>query len=104
MACQTRLPHCVTGLSQRTVTSSYANTEDGWSCHHGSSVSGSADFRSIGLDSVIERRGNARNRSDGLWILSLTGAICLVSFIDDRRGLPIAVRFGIHLVADGYSL
>jgi UDP-N-acetylmuramyl pentapeptide phosphotransferase/UDP-N-acetylglucosamine-1-phosphate transferase len=35
----------------------------------------------------------------GLWILSLTGAICLVSFIDDRRGLPIAVRFGIHLVA-----
>jgi len=62
MACQTRLPHCVTGSPQRTVTSLYANTEDGRGRHHGSPIFGSADFRSIGLALVIAGRVDTRAR------------------------------------------
>ena len=35
----------------------------------------------------------------GWWILMMTGVISIVSLMDDRRGLPIAVRFGVHLLA-----
>ena len=35
----------------------------------------------------------------GWWILMTTGVISIVSLVDDRRGLPIAVRFGVHLLA-----
>jgi UDP-N-acetylmuramyl pentapeptide phosphotransferase/UDP-N-acetylglucosamine-1-phosphate transferase len=37
--------------------------------------------------------------STGWWILMMTGVISIVSLMDDRRGLPIAVRFGVHLLA-----
>ena len=37
--------------------------------------------------------------STGWWILMMTGVISIVSLMDDRRGLPIAVRLGIHLVS-----
>ena len=37
--------------------------------------------------------------STGWWILMITGVISIVSLMDDRRGLPIAVRFGVHLLA-----
>jgi UDP-N-acetylmuramyl pentapeptide phosphotransferase/UDP-N-acetylglucosamine-1-phosphate transferase len=37
--------------------------------------------------------------STGWSILLMTGMISLVSLMDDRRGLPIAVRFGVHLLA-----
>ncbi len=37
--------------------------------------------------------------STGWWILMMTGVISIVSLVDDRRGLPIAVRFGVHLLA-----
>lgn len=33
------------------------------------------------------------------WILLLTYLIGLVSFLDDRAGLPVLVRFGVHLTA-----
>lgn len=32
---------------------------------------------------------------------ALAGGLALVSFVDDRRGLPISVRFGAHWVAAG---
>lgn len=64
MACQSRLPHCVVGSPQRTVTSSYADTEDGWSRHLGIPVSGNADFRSIGLDPFIAGRVDGCARFD----------------------------------------
>ncbi len=35
------------------------------------------------------------------WILLATAGICLLSFVDDRKGLPVAVRFIGHLVAAG---
>lgn len=37
--------------------------------------------------------------STGWWILMMTGVISIVSLVDDQRGLPIAVRFGVHLLA-----
>ena len=37
--------------------------------------------------------------STGWWILMMTGVISFVSLMDDRKGLPIAVRFGVHLLA-----
>ena len=37
--------------------------------------------------------------STGWWILMMTGVISIVSLMDDRRGLPIAVRFGVHFLA-----
>jgi UDP-N-acetylmuramyl pentapeptide phosphotransferase/UDP-N-acetylglucosamine-1-phosphate transferase len=37
--------------------------------------------------------------STGWWILMMTGVISIVSLMDDRKGLPIAVRFGVHLLA-----
>ncbi|MDE3048502.1 MAG: glycosyltransferase family 4 protein [Nitrospirota bacterium] len=37
--------------------------------------------------------------STGWCILMVTGVISIVSFMDDRQGLPIAVRFGVHLLA-----
>jgi len=37
--------------------------------------------------------------STGWWVLMMTGVISIVSLMDDRRGLPIAVRFGVHLLA-----
>jgi UDP-N-acetylmuramyl pentapeptide phosphotransferase/UDP-N-acetylglucosamine-1-phosphate transferase len=37
--------------------------------------------------------------STGGSILMMTGVISLVSLMDDRRGLPIALRFGVHLLA-----
>jgi UDP-N-acetylmuramyl pentapeptide phosphotransferase/UDP-N-acetylglucosamine-1-phosphate transferase len=37
--------------------------------------------------------------STGWWILMMTGVISIVSLMDDRRGLSIAVRFGVHLMA-----
>ncbi|MEO5954863.1 MAG: glycosyl transferase, partial [Nitrospiraceae bacterium] len=37
--------------------------------------------------------------STGWWILTMTCVISIVSLMDDRRGLPIAVRFGVHLLA-----
>ncbi|MBK5283725.1 MAG: glycosyltransferase family 4 protein [Nitrospiraceae bacterium] len=37
--------------------------------------------------------------STGWWILMATGVISIVSLVDDRRGLPIAIRFGVHLLA-----
>lgn len=36
--------------------------------------------------------------STACWILMTTGVICVVSLIDDRQGLPVAVRFGIQLL------
>ena len=36
--------------------------------------------------------------STGWWILTMTCVISIVSLMDDRRGLPIAVRFGVHLL------
>jgi UDP-N-acetylmuramyl pentapeptide phosphotransferase/UDP-N-acetylglucosamine-1-phosphate transferase len=37
--------------------------------------------------------------STGWSILLIIGVISIVSFLDDRRGLPIAVRFGVHVLA-----
>lgn len=37
--------------------------------------------------------------SSGPWILAVTGVISIVSLMDDRRGLPIGVRLGVHLLA-----
>jgi UDP-N-acetylmuramyl pentapeptide phosphotransferase/UDP-N-acetylglucosamine-1-phosphate transferase len=37
--------------------------------------------------------------STGWWILMMTGVISIVSLMDDRRGLSIAVRLGVHLLA-----
>ncbi|MEP6957128.1 MAG: UDP-phosphate N-acetylglucosaminyl 1-phosphate transferase, partial [Nitrospirota bacterium] len=37
--------------------------------------------------------------STACWILMMTGVISVVSFIDDRQGLPVTVRFGIQLLA-----
>jgi len=37
--------------------------------------------------------------STGWWILIMTGVISIVSLMDDRRGVPVAVRFGIQLLA-----
>ena len=37
--------------------------------------------------------------STGWSIVMVTGVISIVSLMDDRRGLPIAVRFGVHLLA-----
>jgi UDP-N-acetylmuramyl pentapeptide phosphotransferase/UDP-N-acetylglucosamine-1-phosphate transferase len=37
--------------------------------------------------------------STGWSIVMMTGVISIVSLMDDRRGLPIAVRFGVHLLA-----
>jgi len=37
--------------------------------------------------------------STGWFILMITGVISIVSLMDDRWGLPIAVRFGVHLLA-----
>ena len=37
--------------------------------------------------------------STGWSIVIVTGVISIVSLMDDRRGLPIAVRFGVHLLA-----
>ena len=37
--------------------------------------------------------------STGWSILVMTGVISIVSLMDDRRGLPIAVRFGVHFLA-----
>ena len=37
--------------------------------------------------------------STGWWILIMTGVISVLSFIDDRRGLQIGVRFGVQLLA-----
>lgn len=37
--------------------------------------------------------------STGWSILLMTGVISIVSLLDDRRGLPIAVRFGVHFLA-----
>ncbi|MEC4888886.1 MAG: glycosyltransferase family 4 protein [Nitrospira sp.] len=34
-----------------------------------------------------------------VWIVLLTYGIGLVSFVDDRGGVPVSVRFGIHLLA-----
>jgi UDP-N-acetylmuramyl pentapeptide phosphotransferase/UDP-N-acetylglucosamine-1-phosphate transferase len=33
------------------------------------------------------------------WIVGLTSLLAVVSFVDDRRGLPIVVRFGVHVAA-----
>ena len=37
--------------------------------------------------------------STGWWILMVTGVICIVSLMDDRRGLSIGVRLVVHLLA-----
>lgn len=37
--------------------------------------------------------------STGWWIFMVTGVISIVSLMDDRRGLPIAVRFWVHSLA-----
>lgn len=37
--------------------------------------------------------------STGWWILLATGVISIVSLMDDRQGLPIGVRFVVHLLA-----
>lgn len=37
--------------------------------------------------------------STGWWILIMTAVISVLSFIDDRRGLQIGVRFGVQLLA-----
>ena len=34
-----------------------------------------------------------------VWIVGLTSSLAVVSFLDDRRGLPVVVRFGVHLAA-----
>ena len=34
-----------------------------------------------------------------IWIVGLTSLLAVVSFLDDRRGLPIMVRFGVHLAS-----
>ena len=34
-----------------------------------------------------------------VWIVLLTYGIGLVSFVDDRGGVPVSVRFGVHLLA-----
>jgi UDP-N-acetylmuramyl pentapeptide phosphotransferase/UDP-N-acetylglucosamine-1-phosphate transferase len=35
------------------------------------------------------------------WITGLTIFLAMISFLDDRTGLPIAIRFGAHTVAAG---
>jgi UDP-N-acetylmuramyl pentapeptide phosphotransferase/UDP-N-acetylglucosamine-1-phosphate transferase len=35
----------------------------------------------------------------GWWILGATGVIAITSFLDDRRGLPVGMRFGLHVGA-----
>ena len=37
--------------------------------------------------------------STGWFIVMTTGVISIVSLVEDRRGLPIAVRLGVHLLA-----
>lgn len=34
-----------------------------------------------------------------VWIMLMTYGIGLVSFLDDRGGVPVSVRFGVHLLA-----
>lgn len=34
-----------------------------------------------------------------VWIIALTALLATVSFFDDRAGLPIVIRFGVHLAA-----
>ncbi len=36
---------------------------------------------------------------EGIWILGGTFFLALVSFWDDRRGLPVMTRFGLHVLA-----
>lgn len=50
-----------------------------------------APSSSIESKYVIERTG--------WWILGVTAIIAVASFWDDRRGLPIGIRFGIHVGA-----
>ena len=40
--------------------------------------------------------------STGWSILMMTGVISIVSLMDDRRGLPIAVRLGVHVLAAAF--
>jgi UDP-N-acetylmuramyl pentapeptide phosphotransferase/UDP-N-acetylglucosamine-1-phosphate transferase len=37
--------------------------------------------------------------STGWWICIMTGVVSIISLVDDRRGLPIAVRFGVQFLA-----
>src|SRR5574341_443684 len=37
--------------------------------------------------------------STSLWIIGLTVLLAVMSFLDDRAGLPIVVRFGAHVAA-----